>query len=278
MARQTLDRAVKYKRLIRVLDMPRPHVRGYLETMWDVAHECGNPFFACAEDVEAAAEWEGKPGALFAALVACGWIDADGSGWSIHDYWDHAPEYVRKRRFRELQRQNTGDTLNGTADNGGQRTTTAENGKPPTPTPSPTPTHLLQSQDLPKASPVGGKRVDEFEMFWHDYPRKVARGRAEKAWKATAKVRPALDSILSSIARAKLSDQWSKDGGTFIPHPATWLNAQGWADEPLIGASRNGKNGNRSGAIFGTGVTDPETLAYYESLGEIHGIPEGEKH
>ena len=27
------------------------------------------------------------------------------------------------------------------------------------------------------------------------------------------------------------SDEWKRDGGRFIPHPATWLNGKRWEDE-----------------------------------------------
>jgi hypothetical protein len=81
-----------------------------LETLWDTAHECGNPVIGTADDVEAAAEWWGEPGRLFEALREGRWIDELPDGrWQIHDYWDHCPEYVRARfrmeRFRKKQRE-----------------------------------------------------------------------------------------------------------------------------------------------------------------------------
>ncbi len=75
MARLTLERSVKFKALVRRLGLPRPYVRGLLETMWDVAHECGNASLGPAEDVEAAAEWPGEAGAWFAAMKEGRWID-----------------------------------------------------------------------------------------------------------------------------------------------------------------------------------------------------------
>lgn len=70
--------------------------------------------------------------------------------------------------------------------------------------------------------------TSEFETFWADYPRKVAKGDAEKSWK---KNKPPLADCLSAIASAKLSSDWTKDGGQFIPHPATWLNGRRWEDD-----------------------------------------------
>lgn len=77
----------------------------------------------------------------------------------------------------------------------------------------------------PKGELVG------FEIFWKAYPRRAAKGRAEKAWKNIMPNEQLLSQILAAIERAKTSDQWAKDEGRFIPHPATWLNAKGWEDE-----------------------------------------------
>lgn len=138
MARPTLDRNVKFKSLCRKLALPKPYVRGLLETMWDCAHECGNPILGTAEDVEAAAEWPGEPGIFAVAVI--GFVDPLPDGrFEIHDYWDHAPDYVKKRRQRELEREEAGAKLEHSADNGRQWQTTADNGQPPAPAPAPTP-------------------------------------------------------------------------------------------------------------------------------------------
>ena len=43
MARPCLDRNPKFKLLIRNLGLPKPYVRGLLETLWDAANESGDP-------------------------------------------------------------------------------------------------------------------------------------------------------------------------------------------------------------------------------------------
>jgi hypothetical protein len=37
--------------------------------------------------------------------------------------------------------------------------------------------------------------------------------------------------MVSKIERAKTSDDWLKEGGKYIPYPASWLSARGWEDE-----------------------------------------------
>lgn len=75
-----------------------------------------------------------------------------------------------------------------------------------------------------------------FTAFWSAYPRRVAKGEARRAWKQTASIRPPLPDILAAIEAQKRTEQWRKDGGTYIPHPATWLRAERWDDETEIHA------------------------------------------
>lgn len=70
---------------------------------------------------------------------------------------------------------------------------------------------------------------DGFEEFWKTYPRKVGKAAAEKAWGKAKGVE--LATILQAIERARSTEQWQKDGGQFIPYPATWLNEGRWDDE-----------------------------------------------
>ncbi len=73
----------------------------------------------------------------------------------------------------------------------------------------------------PRATPIG------FAEFWLAYPKKVGKGAAETAWK---KHRPPLDVCVQAIASASSSHDWTKDGGQFVPNPATWINQRRWED------------------------------------------------
>ena len=76
--------------------------------------------------------------------------------------------------------------------------------------------------------------ADPFDEFWRAYPRRLAKGDARKAWQQTARIRPPLETIVAAIAAQKQSDQWKRDGGQFIPYPATWLRAERWDDEVIV--------------------------------------------
>lgn len=70
-----------------------------------------------------------------------------------------------------------------------------------------------------------------FEAFWAAYPRKTAKPDAVKAFARLKPGEPVLQAMLAALARQAASEQWTKDGGQFIPHPATWLNKRRWEDE-----------------------------------------------
>lgn len=67
-----------------------------------------------------------------------------------------------------------------------------------------------------------------FERFWAVYPKKVGKKDAKKAF---GKVKEDVQILIDAVERQKLSSQWCKDGGQYIPNPATWLNQERWADE-----------------------------------------------
>lgn len=81
---------------------------------------------------------------------------------------------------------------------------------------------------------------DGFDSFWVAYPKKQAKGDAQKAWKKLKPNVSLIASILKAIEVQKSSESWTKDNGKFIPHPATWLNGRRWEDEAEGGTSESG--------------------------------------
>lgn len=73
-----------------------------------------------------------------------------------------------------------------------------------------------------------------FCRFWAAYPKKKSKGDAEKAW---GKIKPdeqLTARIIAAVEQAKTQTEWRKEGGQFIPYPATWLNAKRWEDEAIV--------------------------------------------
>lgn len=112
MARPGLRIHPKFRRLVHILGVPEAHAVGYLECLWMVAYENGDPVVGDALDVELAAGWPGERGALCRALVEVRFLDVlDEGRYGIHDLFDHAPEYVIRRAAREAARRENGLTL-----------------------------------------------------------------------------------------------------------------------------------------------------------------------
>nr|WP_320050745.1 hypothetical protein [uncultured Desulfuromonas sp.] len=80
-------------------------------------------------------------------------------------------------------------------------------------------------------NPNPKKQTPFFDEFWTLYPRKVSKKAAQTAWKKLQPDEPLFKVIISGLEKHILSDQWQKDEGRFIPHPATWLNQERWNDE-----------------------------------------------
>jgi hypothetical protein len=78
-----------------------------------------------------------------------------------------------------------------------------------------------------------GKQVaaDGFAEFWQVYPRRVARGAAEKAYHRIIRSREATEAELLAGAM-RYAGQRDGEDAQFTKHPATWLNGKCWMDEP----------------------------------------------
>lgn len=90
------------------------------------------------------------------------------------------------------------------------------------PNPNPNPTRAREKDTLTD---------DGFDSFWKEYPNRVAKQDAVKAWKKLKVDPELLEKIMTGLSRWKASDEWSRDGGRYIPHPASWLNGKRWEDE-----------------------------------------------
>lgn len=71
-------------------------------------------------------------------------------------------------------------------------------------------------------------KENDFEKFWKEYPNKKAKPKALISWKKLKQQEK--EAIFIALPKHKNSDQWQKDNGSFIPHPATWINQRRWED------------------------------------------------
>ncbi|MGC3935950.1 YdaU family protein [Pseudomonas atacamensis] len=78
---------------------------------------------------------------------------------------------------------------------------------------------------------------DLFPKFWKMYPNKKGKAAAEKAWKKLKVTADLFSQIAEGLAAQVVCEAWVKDGGQFIPHPATWLNGKRWEDEVKVASN-----------------------------------------
>ena len=96
------------------------------------------------------------------------------------------------------------------------------------------------------------KEKEDFELFWAEYPKHKGKVEAVKAFEKAIK-KTDIDTLLNAVRAQKTCTQWVKDGGMFIPYPATWLNQERWSDEldsyvaKSYYSSPNSKNDIQSG-------------------------------
>jgi hypothetical protein len=99
-----------------------------------------------------------------------------------------------------------------------------------------------QTDETAEKRQQAAKRDEDFAKFWEAYPKKVAKAHAEKAF-AKAIKHTGLETMLAALQVQSASVDWNKDGGQYIPNPATWLNGARWDDTPVAIQ----KSGNQSG-------------------------------
>ena len=71
-----------------------------------------------------------------------------------------------------------------------------------------------------------------FGRFWSAYPKKMAKKAAERAFCRLKPDDALLETMLEALERQKQTRQWKRDGGQYIPYPATWINGRRWEDAP----------------------------------------------
>jgi len=72
-----------------------------------------------------------------------------------------------------------------------------------------------------------------FETWWKQYPRKIAKDDAFKAWQKIGKTNTTtVQQLIQAIQKQVEGKHFrGRDGQDYVPNPATWLNQGRWKDE-----------------------------------------------
>lgn len=203
-----------------------------------------------------------KPTAAVAELVRRGMWHELPDGWAIHDFllYNEPRQKVQDQREKEVKRkqawrdkkdaernmsadQSAGVPLSVPLsvppgqDAGQGRPSGGPSGDSRSAHPDPTRPDPVKELKDTSASPPRPSAVDApFDRFWQTYPRREGK---EAARKAFTKGRRGTDPERIITGAARFRDDPNRQP-EFTPHPATWLNAGRWDDDPL--PSRNGSN------------------------------------
>lgn len=98
----------------------------------------------------------------------------------------------------------------------------------------------VSKKTSPSASPTASDHP-EFARFWAAYPRKVGKPNGRKAWAKAIKGGADPAAIITAAERFAGQCARKRTETRFIPHPATWLNDERWADpRPATNISTSG--------------------------------------
>lgn len=276
---EELPRHDKVVILRRKLRITTPQAVGHLVMLWLNGmrlHEDGYYDLSRPEVVADAAGWDGEPQELVDALQYAGLMDPDGR---IHN-WDRYTGRLIECRRKDADRKRTsrGCPADVRRTSGGCPTDVQPpSGGCPTPHLLPTTYNLLPTTESHAVTVDGNETLGDpgkpdapvgdndphdderparsqpeppgFAEFWAAYPRKIGKGAAREWWRKRRPDKALRARILDAISCQRECPQWKKDGGAYIPHPATWLRQSRWEDEAIA-----------PGELNGTGPPAPEAM------------------
>jgi hypothetical protein len=166
--------------------------------------------------------------AMLAAVsedCAAGWLgELEETGVFSRDEGNviFSRKMVRDSKKSEDQRDRVSKRWSGKEDRNTVGNTEADTGSLP---------HIHKPEPYPKERDKESlsERGKDFEAFWAAYPNKVGKAAALKSYKTAAR-KTDLATMLAAIEAQRRGEKWTRDGGRFIPNPATWLNQERWED------------------------------------------------
>lgn len=257
---QGLAQHHKTRRLKRVLGISVAQAVGHMAMLWTWALDAapdGDLSAFDPIDIAEQLDWDGDPQVLLDGMALAGFLDKGDVGPVIHDWHEYGGKLTDKRRSdAERKRVSRGRPVDVRRTGADVHSPSVGRRGNSTVHDSTVPNHVHAHSDeralvvpfeegpYPMASedvaPKGAakKRAaprragpGRFDEWWQVYPRHIARKDAEVAWASLAPSDELIDRILTATMAQTQTDAWTRDGGAFIPYPATWLRAERWNDQ-----------------------------------------------
>jgi len=203
-----------------------------LINLWCLAKRNSGKLPADIKSLSFSLRWtEGKVREVLQALISAHLIDKTETGYEPHNWnarqYEHDVSTERVKRFRERQMkldETVSETQNETPPDTeqNQRQNRAEESS-------------LRSDSVtrpPKRARSSPKVLNghdkDFAEFWLVYPKRVAKGKAVKAY-LRALLKTDSGTILAGAQR--YAELRKNEDPTYTAHPATWLNGECWTDD-----------------------------------------------
>lgn len=260
----------KVKRLARKLGDPSEEGRtlacGILLRLWCWAARLAEDGVVSKYEPEEVADevgWSRDPEELMGALIESGWIDETPEGPVIHD-WDELQGALverkekAKQRMRELRARRKRERDVG-------REPSADIGEPSDypddalrersrtflerddhRVRARTPSRSVSSRFV--SSRHGGEtegseraelgdadeELSAFDRLWEVYPRKQRKRQAEATWNDVRDEAPPIQDLVDAVKLWRRTEQWTAEGGRYVPLLHKWLREQRWLEPPVI--------------------------------------------
>lgn len=82
----------------------------------------------------------------------------------------------------------------------------------------------------------------DFDRFWQAYPKRQKKADARKAWTQLKPDAALVQRMLDALQWQTQQPAWLKEGGQFVPLPASWLRGERWEDEPFQVPNLSGRS------------------------------------
>ncbi len=89
---------------------------------------------------------------------------------------------------------------------------------------------VAKNKSANEGEPVSPELANGWLEFWSEYPRKDGKARAFDLWKRQG-LHAQQGAVMTHLRSAKQTEQWTRDGGKFVPHAATYLSQKRYLDE-----------------------------------------------
>ena len=236
---QRLRHEPKVYALAERLGVGLPHAIGVLHLLWwlviDIAEDGdtrGLPLALLKRELHTE-----DPKATMEALKATGFIDEDGK---VHNWMDYAGRLINDRNRKRNVRRLISERETAAAQQAHADEEARLNALPRPSDPKHNDTRLA-----PKPKPaLKAKYAIEFEQFWEMYPNRKAKPAAERAFIKAREEGTEAAIIFKAVIDHSKDDQWVREGGKYIPHPATFINQKRWLDGPTNGPKAAGAAGD----------------------------------